>query len=176
MKSYHQKADTVTCYTCRQRKPRDAFPRPGAKTCTACAENDVARARKHERYRERYQRDREAILAGNADWKQQNRLAYREQQRAYAKQQREQKRDQVIAHLGGGCACCGETEPLFLQIDHVAGNGGAHRRQIGKTDMWDWMIRAGFPEGFQLLCANCNTGKHRNGGVCPHEQAKALGQ
>ena len=27
-----------------------------------------------------------------------------------------------------------------------------------------------FPEGFQILCFNCNAGKHRNGGRCPHEQ------
>jgi hypothetical protein len=27
----------------------------------------------------------------------------------------------------------------------------------------------GFPEGFQVLCANCNIGRHINGGICPHE-------
>lgn len=25
------------------------------------------------------------------------------------------------------------------------------------------------PEGFQTLCYNCNIGKHRNGGICPHQ-------
>jgi hypothetical protein len=27
----------------------------------------------------------------------------------------------------------------------------------------------GYPEGFQVLCMNCNWGRYRNGGVCPHE-------
>ena len=29
--------------------------------------------------------------------------------------------------------------------------------------------RQGWPkDGYQLLCANCNQGRARNGGVCPH--------
>ncbi len=27
------------------------------------------------------------------------------------------------------------------------------------------------PEGFQVLCWNCNLGKYYNGGVCPHRGA-----
>jgi hypothetical protein len=26
-----------------------------------------------------------------------------------------------------------------------------------------------FPPGFQLLCSNCNHGRARNGGICPHK-------
>ena len=32
-----------------------------------------------------------------------------------------------------------------------------------------WLKTNGWPrEGYQLLCCNCNQGKTRNGGVCPH--------
>jgi hypothetical protein len=30
-------------------------------------------------------------------------------------------------------------------------------------------VKQGFPDGFQTLCFNCNVGKYKNGGVCPHQ-------
>ena len=86
-------------------------------------------------------------------------------------------RDEVYAAYGGFvCACCGETERLFLTIDHVE-NDGAKMRQEGThgrsgTAFYQWLRRQGFPAGFQVLCLNCNIGKHRNGGVCPHQSEK----
>jgi hypothetical protein len=32
-----------------------------------------------------------------------------------------------------------------------------------------WIVRHDFPDDFQLLCANCNQGKKRGGGTCPHK-------
>ena len=34
--------------------------------------------------------------------------------------------------------------------------------------MYGWLRRNSYPEGFQVLCHNCNLGKKINGGVCPH--------
>ena len=31
-----------------------------------------------------------------------------------------------------------------------------------------WLKNNNFPEGFQVLCFNCNCGKARNKGICPH--------
>lgn len=71
---------------------------------------------------------------------------------------------------GRECACCGESIERFLTIDHVGGDGAAHRREIGHrpSDLHRWMKRNSYPDGFQTLCANCNAGKQVNGGVCPH--------
>lgn len=33
-------------------------------------------------------------------------------------------RSEMIAAYGGCCACCGETEPAFLSLDHIGGGGG----------------------------------------------------
>ena len=87
---------------------------------------------------------------------------------------------QVMDAYGGRCACCGETELIFLTIDHINNDGAEHRRQIaaekgttwlqGGRETYRWLRDNGFPEGFQVLCANCNCGKHWNGGVCPHAQ------
>lgn len=87
---------------------------------------------------------------------------------------------QVMDAYGGHCACCGETELVFLTIDHIDDNGAEHRRQMAaeRGNGWRqagartyrWLRDNNFPEGFQVLCANCNCGKQWNRGVCPHAQ------
>lgn len=87
----------------------------------------------------------------------------------------------VIEAYGGKCTCCGESEPLFLVVDHVNDDGASHREEIGygrTTDgrrrvgsgsiMYVWLVANAFPEGFQLLCANCNLAKQSGG--CPHRR------
>lgn len=75
------------------------------------------------------------------------------------------------AYGGFICACCGETHELFLSLDHV-NNDGAQARQslhpISGGALYAWLKHNNYPEGFQVLCMNCNCGKARNGGVCPH--------
>lgn len=77
----------------------------------------------------------------------------------------------VMNHYGEKCSCCGETEPCFLAIDHIGGDGNSNRKKIGKwgSGFFKWLIKNNFPEGFQILCHNCNMGKHLNGGICPHK-------
>lgn len=80
-------------------------------------------------------------------------------------------RQEVIAQYGGKCACCGETEPVFLSIDHINGGGRKHIKSIG-GNFYGWLRRNNYPRGFQVLCFNCNYGKYKNGGVCPHQSSK----
>lgn len=86
------------------------------------------------------------------------------------KARREKHKALVLAAYGDVCACCGESLPMLLTIDHVNNNGSAHRKEMGNSSrVYDWLIKSGFPEGFQVLCWNCNIGKHMNGGThCPH--------
>ncbi len=81
-------------------------------------------------------------------------------------------RVQVIEKYGSICKCCGESEIDFLSIDHINGGGTQHRKKIGLAAMYQWLRRHNFPEGFQVLCMNCNWGRSRNGGNCPHESKK----
>lgn len=80
------------------------------------------------------------------------------------------------AYGGEKCWCCGETEPLFLSVDHIYNDGNVMRKEgvhaRGGTAFYQWLRKHKFPPGFQILCMNCNTGKHRNGGVCPHQSNK----
>lgn len=80
-------------------------------------------------------------------------------------------REEVFAHYGGNkCMCCGETEPMFLSIDHINNDGHIHRRTItAAKSIYQWLKARGYPPGFQVLCINCNLGKAKNGGICPHK-------
>lgn len=81
---------------------------------------------------------------------------------------RKTKRDRVFNHYGGYiCKCCGETIELFLTIDHINGGGNNHRKKIGKKII-NWLIRNDLPPGYQVLCFNCNCGRSKNNGICPH--------
>lgn len=80
-------------------------------------------------------------------------------------------RAEVLSAYGNKCSCCGEEEILFLEIDHIDNNGCSHRKEIGRSAkaLVKWIVDNSFPVGFQILCSNCNQGKKRNGGICPHK-------
>lgn len=78
------------------------------------------------------------------------------------------RRDAFDAYGGPVCRCCGETIIEFLTIDHINGDGYKHRQEIG-GGILRWLRNNGYPEGFQILCMNCNFGK-RNGRECPHKR------
>lgn len=82
-------------------------------------------------------------------------------------------KDEVFAAYGGYiCACCGEAMPQFLSIDHINNDGAEHRRHEDRRHFYRRLRQKGFPPGFQVLCMNCNFGKARNGGVCPHKSSE----
>jgi hypothetical protein len=77
-------------------------------------------------------------------------------------------RTAVFSHYGTACVCCGATEPL--EIDHVNGGGTAHRIELfghssTSAHFFRWLIREGFPDGFQTMCEPCNASKG-DGAAC----------
>lgn len=92
--------------------------------------------------------------------------------RLAVKRRREELRRLAFDAYGGArCSCCSESVRAFLTIDHVGGGGNRHRRDIGNDSaaLYRWLNRTGYPDGFRVLCWNCNWGTHVNGGVCPHQ-------
>jgi len=74
------------------------------------------------------------------------------------------------------CACCGEDIMSILTIDHIDNNGAEHRRELEEQgiDIYKWLKTNNYPrDNYQVLCYNCNIGKYRNNGVCPHTQKHA---
>lgn len=100
-----------------------------------------------------------------------------------AKDRRQRLKREAFAAYGGAiCACCGETSIEFLTLDHIAGDGAAHRKRVTEERGWTsrsqsfsgthlylWLKQNNYPPGFQVLCMNCNfsMGKY---GYCPHNK------
>lgn len=92
---------------------------------------------------------------------------------------RKERKIRIFKYYGGICSCCGESELMFLALDHIDGGGNEHRRVIGNnknnrcgsssTQFYKWVEKNNYPDFLQILCHNCNMGKHLNGGVCPHQ-------
>ena len=127
--------------------------------------------------------------------KPENRAKAREYQsrpeiKAREKENRDYQRSQVLQyyskHLTKSnipcCNCCGVDIKDFLALDHIAGKKqmdsepelvklGYSSKKSGRV-LINWIIDNGFPDGFQILCHNCNyaKGMRKNKNVCPHQQ------
>lgn len=78
----------------------------------------------------------------------------------------EKLRMDVIRGYGGACACCGNDYVPHLTLDHVEGGGRTDRVSRGGRAAYAEARRDGFPPKYQLLCFNCNSAKHTQGGRC----------
>lgn len=154
------------CPRCEQTKPASAFrsvrTRPNGLSayCRECL-----KAQDQKRYAENRD-ERLAYMRGyyqrNAEQARQKAADYRSRLRAGALR--------AYAVDKPECACCGEHHVEFLEIDHINNNGAAHRREIGSTiQVLRWLRDNGYPNGFQILCRNCNLAKWAYG-QCPHER------
>lgn len=98
----------------------------------------------------------------------------------YQAQHKKKLSKKVFDQYGNKCACCGEDNPLFLEFDHVFNDGKLERTKRTKTGRMKYDKRAALakslvtPKRYQILCSNCNRGKSRNGGVCPHKDVKDI--
>lgn len=128
---------------------------------------EISKQRIREYNREYYSKNKERIDALNKEWKQKNpdRRKTTSLYHYYALQH-----DAVMAYGGYRCNWCGIDEPLVLAIDHVNNDGKEHRKQLGTLGgqkLYKWLKDNGYPDGFQVLCMNCNHAKYRNKGVIP---------
>lgn len=139
--------------------------------------------------RERAARKRAVLKSNPVTW-----LAYRNKQNEYARSARKNNPtlyrafgkkhgpitrarlvELVLSHYGKQCFCCGETNKKFLTIDHINNDGAKQRRELtGKNssagwNFYHWLKTNDFPSGYRTACYNCNCGRWRNGGICPHQ-------
>lgn len=67
------------------------------------------------------------------------------------------RRIRVLAHYSNGsmkCAC-GESRLYALAIDHIDDKN--RKGPDGGSKLCQWLEKNGFPNGFQVLCHNCNS-------------------
>ena len=115
-----------------------------------------------------YDRNQEQYIERARVWYMNNKERATERNKAYY----HRVRLETLRRYGGNppsCACCGETEMDFLAVDHINGGGNEHRKSIGSGCLYWWIRRNGFPDGFQILCHNCNQSKGYYG-ICPHQR------
>lgn len=190
------------CTKCGLEKPETEFWFNRKKNyriarCNPCRVEDSGKWKQENRERVR-ELDRawkakniESVKAAQERWKERNpgiaakrmrewRLANLERHKESQRRNDKRIKDTVYNAYGGyKCACCGETEPMFLTVDHVNNDGAQHRRDVnngikrgGGKKIYSWIIANNFPPDFQILCMQCNWGKARNGGVCPHKASE----
>jgi len=69
---------------------------------------------------------------------------------------------EVIYYYSNGemkCNDCGVDYIEFLEIDHINNNGREHKRNENITNMYQYLKRNNYPNGYQVLCSNCNIKK-----------------
>lgn len=110
--------------------------------------------REKEYAREYYQKNKEHVRALNG-------VSQRHPRRLqYQREWRTNLKIDVLTHYGDGrcsCAKCGEARLPCLSIDHINGAGTLHRRKLGLIGLafYSWLRRNDYPDGYQVLCMNC---------------------
>jgi hypothetical protein len=135
----------------------------------------------------RYQRNPQKFLEKTRRYRQAHPDRIRERDRRYrqahpekfalkSKEWQQRLREATLLHYGGNpprCSCCGETIMEFLTIDHINGRKGTgHSRSFGGWRLYHWLKKHDFPDGYRVLCYNCNCSQARTK-VCPHAKLKA---
>ncbi len=149
------------CNKCETRKPLEDFYSKNRNCCKDC---ERLRARNWHRRNIEHSRTKRRL------WRIRNIDRVRQTQREW----NDRLREDVFNHYGNMCCCCGEDEKQFLSIDHTDNNGNSMREVHGMgSNMYAWLRNNNYPTGFQTLCMNCNSGKARNHGVCPHSNRRS---
>jgi len=87
---------------------------------------------------------------------------------------REKKQQQLFDIFGDHCRCCGESNKVFLTLNHINGDGADERRRLtgnpqsGSMASWREAIRTKDHTRYEILCYNCNNAV-KDGRVCPHK-------
>lgn len=159
-------AEAKACKTCGKTKPLAEFhrqvnaPDGYSYTCKTCA--GAYQKQHYEVHTAAYKETRDRWYTEN-----------RERIRAQTAAKHRERKIRVLQAYGGRCACCGEANLGLLTLDHVQGDGAAHRRELrhGKTSIriYHWAEENGYPDKLQVLCWNCNSGSWHNKGTCPHK-------
>ena len=115
-----------------------------------------------------------------SEFKQRNGSYYAQNKQKLNQKHRQYVRNlkvEVKKLLGGKCACCGEEEFEFLNVDHVNNDGSVerHGRKTRPNLHYYLEIKKCMKEGtpvtrYQLLCCNCNYSKHLGNGTCVHKR------
>lgn len=139
----------ITCAECLEGQKRRRAERLACGKCPVCSDGNLT--------------DHHSLC--NVCW---------DRNAATGRRNRRAAREEVLKHYGKRCECCGETAVEFLTIDHINGGGNKHRRELGNRGgyrFYLWLIRNNYPDGYRVLCFNCNCAIAFSG-ACPHQRKR----
>jgi len=150
------------CTKCRKQKVKSKFSRANCSKdglrfwCKSC---DIESAKNwYEANRERHRE------AGRRYW-----MKHKKRLNKIQRELLKGLRCEFINAYGGKCQCCGESEKMFLTIEHINGRGSEERKRLGSYQLLVKLRRLGWPkENHTILCFNCNLSKGFFG-FCPHK-------
>lgn len=83
---------------------------------------------------------------------------HKEEISLYQHNYRQGVKKEVLAYYSNSnepkCLWCGESRLVCLTLDHVGGGGAKHRKEL-RAELYRWLKKQGYPDGYQTLCANC---------------------
>ena len=133
--------------------------------CKSCViERSVRRQRSHKEQHknavDKYRRkNRKKINKRSRETYRLNIEENREKLNKRARNRNQLLRREVLGHYSPNLSCirCGETNLAALSIHHVNNNGLEDRKRRGWGSSLHYSLRReGYPEGYQVLCMNCN--------------------
>ena len=158
------------CSKCKQWKPLTKYHKHKSHKDGLRSECKIC-WNKHKR--EYYQKNKKQILARNKEYHklyvntfhgEQVRKTYRsksetkKRQNLLKQKRMEKKKERVLNYYSNGtnkCAICGIDTYEVLTIDHINGGGSEHKKEHFNY-LYIWLIQNNLPEGFRVLCRNCN--------------------
>jgi len=66
---------------------------------------------------------------------------------------------EVLSYYSSGeikCKWCGFNDIRALVIDHIGNDGSSNRKTLMSSSIYAYLKKNDFPNGFQVLCHNCN--------------------
>jgi len=166
------------CSFCGQFLDRSNFKTPKSHYCNVCREIVEQKAIAYRLQWKKDNWDRQKLYQKRNRMKPEHKIKAAKWKRARG----QIYRMRVLKHYSPDLKCigCGFSDVRALTIDHIDGGGCAHRREIkvnhNAREFYRWIIKNNFPDGFQILCCNCQSIKrweNREGIKITYDEAVA---